>query len=354
MRSIILYFIFIPSLLFAQQDVLDNIEEGVYSIDTIDYQGDRVVTLSDGSWQFLGVLERNNIVVKSIKQTLKETAIFDIDSAGKDKIVEIEKSTLLHKEKIKINTRTVFQYMWLTNVPFTNKIQLANLQDEIEIQLVNKEHPKMSMPVDYIILTSRFHYRYHPVDGAWRWHKGCDLGIATGSPTRSVWDGKVRFAGWCGGYGNLVIVRHYNGLETYYGHLSSIHVKPNQEVQAGDLLGAVGSTGKSTGPHLHFEIRLFDNNIDPQRILDFTNKKLIKETVTLTRHYFNYHSCASSAIHSTQLPSLKEVVTPEKEAVSVPNSIPIPLPITPVVLPITPIQPSQRTRTQEENYGDLK
>jgi murein DD-endopeptidase MepM/ murein hydrolase activator NlpD len=100
-----------------------------------------------------------------------------------------------------------------------------------------------------------------------RWgtmHKGLDLAAPAGSPIRAVTGGTVRRANWNGGYGNAVIIDHGNGLSTLYGHAASLDVKPGQKVNAGDIIAREGSTGDSTGPHLHFEVRLNDKQIDPR------------------------------------------------------------------------------------------
>ena len=101
-----------------------------------------------------------------------------------------------------------------------------------------------------------------------------------------MFDGKVRIAKRAGAYGNLVVIRHDNGLETYYGHLSKINVQPNQEIKAGEVLGLGGSTGRSTGPHLHLEIRYLGAAINPEKVIDFANFQLKDETLCLTREYF--------------------------------------------------------------------
>lgn len=98
-------------------------------------------------------------------------------------------------------------------------------------------------------------------------HKGMDIAAPNGTPIKAAADGIVKFAGTMGGYGNLVIISHGNGVETYYGHCSKIYVTKGQEVTAGDKIAAVGSTGYSTGNHLHFEIRKDGAQINPQKYL---------------------------------------------------------------------------------------
>ena len=96
------------------------------------------------------------------------------------------------------------------------------------------------------------------------YHKGLDIAKNLGEDIIASFDGKVIFAGYNdGGYGNLVIVQHSDDMKTYYAHLSEIYVSPNQEVKKGEIIGAVGSTGYSTGPHLHFELRINDAPVNP-------------------------------------------------------------------------------------------
>jgi len=106
---------------------------------------------------------------------------------------------------------------------------------------------------------------------------------------KSCFDGVVRYAAYSsGGYGNLVVIRHYNGLETCYAHLDKLLIKSNEEVKAGDVIGLGGNTGRSTGSHLHFEMRYFGNALNPQKVIDFANKKLISDTLQMHNNLFHY------------------------------------------------------------------
>jgi murein DD-endopeptidase MepM/ murein hydrolase activator NlpD len=108
--------------------------------------------------------------------------------------------------------------------------------------------------------------RFHPILQSWRKHDGVDYAAPTGTPVRTVGDGLVDFAGWQNGYGNVVQVKHANDRTTVYAHLSRIEVKKGSRVEQGQRIGAVGSTGWSTGPHLHFEFRVNGMHQDPLRI----------------------------------------------------------------------------------------
>ncbi len=129
------------------------------------------------------------------------------------------------------------------------------------------ERSYLSAPVDFKRITSGFsRARFHPVLHRWRAHQGIDYDAANGAPVRSVADGVVLRAGWVGGYGRLVEIRHAGGVVTRYGHLSrfSPGLKPGVRVSQGDVIGAVGSSGLATGPHLHFELRLNGVATDPR------------------------------------------------------------------------------------------
>ncbi|MCJ2178719.1 M23 family metallopeptidase [Novosphingobium album (ex Hu et al. 2023)] len=113
-------------------------------------------------------------------------------------------------------------------------------------------------------VSSGFGYRIHPTLGGWRAHAGVDLAAAYGSPVVATTGGVVDEADWRGGYGLFVGVRN-NGVQTRFGHLSRLNVVPGQRVKPGDVIGYVGSTGRSTGPHLHYEVRVNGQAVDPLR-----------------------------------------------------------------------------------------
>lgn len=125
----------------------------------------------------------------------------------------------------------------------------------------------LASPVAFSRKTSGFAMRLHPIFQTMKAHLGVDYAAPTGTPAQTVGDGVVEFAGVQGGYGNTVIVRHGNNHSTVYAHLSRIQVRKGQTVQKGQTIGAVGSTGWSTGPHLHFEFRVNGAYVDPQKVI---------------------------------------------------------------------------------------
>ncbi len=122
------------------------------------------------------------------------------------------------------------------------------------------------MPVNGRI-SSDFGNRFHPIDRKIKFHSGIDIAVPKDTPVGAAADGIVKFAGWEGGYGNLVIIEHPDGSETRYGHNDKLLVVEGQSVAAGDVISLSGSTGKSTGPHLHFEVRVNGEAVNPRKFL---------------------------------------------------------------------------------------
>ena len=112
-------------------------------------------------------------------------------------------------------------------------------------------------------ISSNFGYRFHPTRGRWKMHEGTDIAVPHGTPIVATADGWVTFAGWNGGYGNLVKLLHMSGYETRFAHMSRFIVANGQYVRRGTVIGYVGSTGQSTGPHLHYEVRYVGQARDP-------------------------------------------------------------------------------------------
>lgn len=147
-----------------------------------------------------------------------------------------------------------------------------SLYDEYLSRLVNSVaftpmgYPRLSS------ITSVFGYRSDPFDSEnAEYHPGIDFKGAKGDPVHVTADGKVVFTGWKGGYGNCIIVQHKNDFQTLYGHLSHINVNEGQSVGTGDVIGKVGSTGRSTGTHLHYEVRKNGKPINPVKFLTLNN-----------------------------------------------------------------------------------
>jgi Membrane proteins related to metalloendopeptidases len=148
---------------------------------------------------------------------------------------------------------------------YVHNFDKVNLPDSVIISMKG-----YVMPTDSTYITDKFGYR--PRRG--RQHMGLDIRIKTGDTIRAAFDGKVRISRYeRRGYGHYLVIRHPNGLETLYGHLSKKLVAENDIVHAGDPIGLGGNTGRSTGPHLHFETRILGNAINPALMFDFPNHR---------------------------------------------------------------------------------
>jgi murein DD-endopeptidase MepM/ murein hydrolase activator NlpD len=127
--------------------------------------------------------------------------------------------------------------------------------------------PALAPVAGGISVESPYGYRFHPITGEYQMHTGVDLKSSYGDPVYSTAAGRVIYTGYFSGYGNLVKVDHENGYVTYYAHLSSIYAREGQSIGKGQVLGLVGQTGTTTGPHLHYEVRYQDQPLDPVRFL---------------------------------------------------------------------------------------
>lgn len=204
-------------------------------------------------------------------------SIFD----GESSLVEVSEEIQIDSAWIKA---TEYYSIWdaYSLNPYRNDV--TQLKENLNLVLFDSTKGQTwSEPVSNSFITSTFGKR------GYRWHYGVDLELDMGDSIKSVWDGIVRLTNWDGGgYGNYVLVRHYNGFETLYGHLSDIQCTVGQIVQAGDLLAKGGSTGRSSGPHLHFEVRYQGIPINPLEIFDFNGHLIRGSTFNLSPEAFGY------------------------------------------------------------------
>lgn len=203
--------------------------------------------------------------------------------------------------------------IWDTTVVHPYHFDLTRMHDTVTLVLTDHYDCSFVAPIAGVMTSGfgirvapRFHYvkrgkrgrmhRYFSGYGA-QYHFGVDLALHKGDSVYAAFDGIVRYSSYnMGGYGNCIVIRHYNGLETLYGHLSGRIVTPGQVVKAGELIGFGGSTGYSTGPHLHFETRYKGEPIDPTTFIDFKDSTyhLKNDTLLVTRKSFEYFSKPSA------------------------------------------------------------
>lgn len=183
---------------------------------------------------------------------------------------------------------TIFEKYWDTTTLFPYKdADMSSMPQSVVLDLVD------SLKSYHCPYQGSVHPRGKYGPRRRRQHQGVDLPLKMGDPVFATFCGRVRISQYNkGGYGNLIIIRHDNGLETYYGHLSERMVEPGQWVEAGQIIGLGGSTGRSTGPHLHFETRYYGQSFDPERLIDFPKGLLCRETFLLKKSFFSIHSNA--------------------------------------------------------------
>ena len=194
---------------------------------------------------------------------------------------------------------TVIHYASNTELPNGVTIHLTDKKKGRKFCFPTPEHARMS---------SHFGARRR------RWHYGVDLAMPTGEPIYAAFDGIVRISRWNSSYGNLVVVRHFNGLETYYAHLSQRDVEAGDTVRAGQVIALCGNTGRSYGSHLHFEIRYMGKALNPEYVLDCSEHKLLCDELVLTPAYFSKKGSSHSS------PSLADLRRINQQAGTADNS----------------------------------
>ncbi|MDD2305198.1 MAG: M23 family metallopeptidase [Prolixibacteraceae bacterium] len=201
----------------------------------------------------------------------------------------------LEVDSLKSCDETIYKNIWnSTQIKYPTNT-LPNKNDTITISLLNSGDSPFVMPVKGQIL-SKFGPRHR------RMHTGTDIRLNSGDTVRCAFDGRVRLAKVFRGYGNLVLVRHNNGLETIYAHLKAIKVKVNDTIKAGDLIGLGGRTGRATCNHLHFETRLFGEPFDSNKYIDYETFALRSDKVIYKNKQF-----------VTDLKDLREKPAPENK-----------------------------------------
>lgn len=239
---------FVTSVSGGSVDLLDQLRAAVsereQALESAEEVRERIATLEQGLTAELGELEANRLRQSEISVELaariaaleSELAEFDREERELTEFIQAEQERLAAERRVPtapVNTVSRSGFIWPTSGS----------------------------------VGSGFGPRLHPILGYYRMHSGLDIGGAWGSPIWAAKDGVVIAAGWQGGYGNTVVVQHEGNVATLYAHMASINVSVGQGVATGELIGAVGSTGLSTGPHLHFETRVNGTPQDPRGFL---------------------------------------------------------------------------------------
>lgn len=194
----------------------------------------------------------------------------------------------------------VFRVHWDTTKVHVLDFDWSQQQDTLWLCATDIRHRRYRTPVRGEVVSS-YGWRHR------RMHHGIDLKLTTGDTVFAAFDGKIRYSDYnYGGYGNLVVMRHFSGLETYYGHLSALFVDPNEYVKAGDPIGLGGSTGRSSGPHLHFEVRYMGSAFNPEFLIDFKTGALRDPNVLLHQGKWAYHKPKAASLSTADNEVLHE------------------------------------------------
>ncbi|MFT5822142.1 MAG: hypothetical protein ACI8ZM_003398 [Crocinitomix sp.] len=243
-------FVFI-SLLFTTIFDASAQETFFDPIDTVETPTGTMLIYGDRTWSYLGEEDFEGIMNARIHEMVCDDTTYSY------------KSKWSHEDVITCTTNDV-----------------SLMKDTLWMCVLDTLHDNYAIPFDGT-MTSKYGYRRG------RRHNGVDIDLETGDTICAAFDGKIRYAKYHeNGFGNLIVIRHYNGLETYYAHCSKLMVAPNQDVKAGDPIGLGGNTGHSTGSHLHFEVRFYDNPINPELIFDF-KQKAVKDNLLVHSGVFS-------------------------------------------------------------------
>lgn len=245
--------------------------------DTVIQIDESVFVIEDAYWDSLAVEEEISLqreLSLAHEDTAEVVLAYDVP-------VQITEQLMI--DSVWVTLREYYS-VWSTTKVNPYKIDGEKFADTLALSLTF-DNPSLdwSLPIPNTEVTSPFGLR------RWRWHYGDDLRLKIGDSVRVAFDGIVRLARYDRyGYGHYILVRHYNGLETLYGHLSKRLLKPGDVVKAGDVIGLGGNTGRSSGPHLHFELRYEGNAFNPNEVFDFANDTIRTTTMIVTPETFSY------------------------------------------------------------------
>ncbi len=241
----------------SEEDIKNNIEKNItveYSTYAITYKGKNI--------EYVSSIENAEKVVEKLKEkydikTIDQIGILQVYSDNYNDIKAKSSKKVVKKLKKVVNTDKKKESVKVAKTKTSFKVSTTPKISGVKFKV---------KPLSGII-TSRFGGRKSPGGIGSTNHKGLDIAAKMGTTIRAAASGTVKFAGYKGSLGNLIIINNGNGVETYYAHCSKLYVSKGQKVKAGDKIAAVGKTGAATGPHLHFEIHVNGTAINPQKYL---------------------------------------------------------------------------------------
>ena len=243
---------------YFEEEITENIEEKLQAI--INTKGKRLSetavkeTVKNEKINQMKKLQRIIKISGEETESIKNTGIIRI----RDSIADINTKKDMESSSLSLTER--FKGKVRENINEKNRADNQNIQIE---NIESKGFGKILWPVKYGKITSKFGNRNHPVLKSVKFHRGVDIAVSIGTPVYSGIKGKVTFAGRKGNYGNLVEIEGNNGIKVRYAHLNSVDVVTGQKVSDGEKVAETGNTGMSTGPHLHYEIIIDENPVNP-------------------------------------------------------------------------------------------
>lgn len=245
-----------------------NIQEATYmqgvnnTQDIADYLIERVDMLN------ALIIESSNVITAFNTENNTDISLPVTRSLDRTGIRAITEFKNMDDENAGLDLEAIKEQDDLSEILITMKNESSTLISEIEDELKFLDCLPDLPPIEGS-LSSAFGYRQHPITGLRSFHKGLDITADRGAPVQAAGSGLVVFSGWRGGFGKVLIISHGYGYETVYAHNDDLYVEAGATVNKGDIISAVGSTGNSTGPHLHFEIRVNGEVINPTGVLRY-------------------------------------------------------------------------------------
>lgn len=228
---------------------------------------------------FISICAYSQNVISNLPPTVllteTEISLEEDEAIGLDSLMNLTSLGLI--DSTVIPAARLYNYVWDSRMVNPYRQRVIDMPDTILIDFSQYCHANRN------VVTSDFGFRR-----GWRFHYGIDTRLKTGDSICSSFDGMVRIVQRGRAYGNYVVIRHFNGLETVYGHLSKTFVKANQVVRAGEIIALGGNTGRSTGPHLHYEVRYLGQPIPPRDLIDFENYTAKYRLLDLSANHFAY------------------------------------------------------------------
>ena len=243
---------------YLEEEITENIEEKLQNIiNTEEKRLSETAVKETVKNEKINHIEKDRGIIKISEEegeSIKNTGIIRI----RDNIADI--NTKKDMESISLSRTESFKGKVRENINEKDRADNQNIQIE---SIESKGFGKILWPVKYGKITSKFGNRNHPVLKSVKFHRGVDIAVSIGTPVYSGIKGKVTFAGRKGNYGNLVEIEGNDGIKVRYAHLNSIDVVTGQKVSDGEKVAETGNTGMSTGPHLHYEIIIDENPVNP-------------------------------------------------------------------------------------------